>query len=204
MLFFASTSASAAPVKVNLRVEGTGSTVFEGAVTTDGKTVTTAAGGAHKCDGTNDDTPNTPGGTPTTALDDASIANGFTWDGSYSSSFDDFLVERIATDGVVGAPFTGNFWDLIVNRVPAQTGGCQIRLNDGDQVLLEWQDGSKPNLQLSSAPTGAVGQPRRRHVQQYGARRGARPGVGRERRWPDHRGRRSRDRDLRQRGTSST
>ena len=83
-LLFASTPAWAAPVKVNLRVEGTGSTVYEGAVTTDGKTVTTAAGGAHKCDGTNGGTPNTPGGTPTTALDDASIANGFAWDGSYS------------------------------------------------------------------------------------------------------------------------
>ena len=162
-------SASAAPVTVNLRVEGSGSTVFDGPVTTDAGTVTTAAGGSHKCDGTNNHTANTPGATPTTALDDAAIAHGFTWDGSYSTSFDDFLVERIATDGVVGGPFTGNFWDLIVNRLPAQTGGCQIRLNDGDQVLLEWQDGSKPNLQLSSAPTVAVGQPLDVTVQQYGA-----------------------------------
>ncbi len=167
-LLFASTPAWAAPVKVNLRVEGTGSTVYEGAVTTDGKTVTTAAGGAHKCDGTNGGTANTPGGTPTTALDDASIANGFTWDGSYSSSFDDFLVERIGSDGAVGAPFTGNFWDLIVNRVPAAAGGCQIRLNEGDQVLLEWQDGSKPNLQLTAPASAQVGQRVDVGVQQYG------------------------------------
>jgi hypothetical protein len=172
-------SASAAPVTVNLRVEGSGSTVFDGPVTTDAKTVTTAAGGSHKCDGTNNHTANTPGATPTTALDDASIAHGFTWDGSYSSSFDDFLVERIAGDGGVGAPFTGNFWDLIVNRLPAQTGGCQIRLNDGDQVLLEWQDGSKPNLQLSAAATTVqTGQPLDVTVQQYGADGTLAPAAG--------------------------
>jgi hypothetical protein len=168
LLFLGCAPALAAPVKVNLRVEGTSSTVYEGPVTTDGKTVTTAAGGAHKCDGTNGGTPNTPGATPTTALDDGSIAGGFTWDGSYSTSFDDFLVERIGSDGAVGGPFTGNFWDLIVNRVPAAAGGCQMRLNDGDQVLLEWQDGNKPNLQLTAPATAQVGQRVDVTVQQYG------------------------------------
>jgi len=169
LLLLCAAPAVAAPVTVNLRVEGTNGTVFEGPVTTDGKTVTTAAGGSHQCDGTNGGTPNTPGGTPTTALDDASKAAGFTWDGSYSTSFNDFLVERIASDGVVGGPFTGSFWNLIVNRAGAMAGGCQIRVNTGDQVLFEWQDGTKPNLQLSAPATAQVGQPVDVTVQQYGS-----------------------------------
>jgi hypothetical protein len=178
LLLLCAAPAVAAPVTVNLRVEGTNGTVFEGPVTTDGKTVTTTAGGSHKCDGTNGGTPNTPGGTPTTALDDASKAAGFTWDGSYSSSFDDFLIERIASDGAVGAPFTGNFWNLIVNRAGAQAGGCQIRVNGGDQVLLEWQDGTKPNLQLTAPASAAVGQPVDVTVQQYGSNGTLAPAVG--------------------------
>jgi hypothetical protein len=169
LLLLCAAPAVAAPVTVNLRVEGTNGTVFEGPVTTDGKTVTTAAGGSHQCDGTNGGTPNTPGGTPTTALDDASKTAGFTWDGSYSTSFNDFLVERIASDGGVGAPFTGSFWNLIVNRAGAMAGGCQIRVNGGDQVLLEWQDGTKPNLQLTAPAAAQVGQPVDVSVQQYGS-----------------------------------
>ena len=55
-----------------------------------------------------------------------------------------------------------------MNRVPAAAGGCQIRLNDGDQVLLEWQDGSKPNLQLTAPASAQVGQRVDVGVQQYG------------------------------------
>ena len=164
-------SAQAASVTVNLRIEGSTSTVFEGQVTTDAKMITTASsGGPHECDGTNGTghPPNTPGPTPTTALDDASIANGFTWDGSYSSGFGDFFVERIASDGVVGSfDPNGNFWDLLVDRAPAQYGGCQIRVVNGDTVLLEWQTGSKPNLQLTLPAKAQTGQAVDATVQQY-------------------------------------
>src|SRR4051794_41928261 len=46
-------AAVAAPAAVKLRVEGAGKTLFEDRITSDGHTVTTAAGGTHKCDGTN-------------------------------------------------------------------------------------------------------------------------------------------------------
>jgi len=163
------TPASATPVTVNLRIEGSTSTVYEGPVTTDAKMITTASsGGAHECDGTNGGAANTPGGTPTTALDDASIAHGFSWDGRFDASFDDFFVERIASDGTVGTfDPNGNFWDVLVNRVPAQVGGCQIRVNTGDTVLFEWQDGSHPNLQLSAPQTAQTGQAVPVNVEQY-------------------------------------
>src|SRR5581483_1435631 len=103
-----------------------------------------------------------------TALDDASIAHGFSWDGSFNTSFDDFFVERIGSDGQVGTVDpNGNFWDLLVNRAPAQAGGCQIRVSDGDTVLLEWQDGSHPNLQLSAPASAQTGQAVPVKVQQY-------------------------------------
>jgi hypothetical protein len=163
-------AAQAAPVTVNLRIEGSSSTVFEGQVTTDAKVVTTQAGGSHECDGTNGTghPPNSPGPTPTTALDDAAHAAGFTWDGAYDSGFGDFFVERIAGDGVVGSfDPNGNFWDLLVDRAPASYGGCQIRIFDGDTVLLEWQTGSKPNLQLTLPAKAQVGQAVDAVVQQY-------------------------------------
>ncbi len=56
----AATSAAAAPVTVNLRIEGSSSTIFEGPVTTDAKTI-----GGHPCDGTNGGANATPGPTMT-------------------------------------------------------------------------------------------------------------------------------------------
>src|SRR3954466_14782798 len=85
----AAAPAPAAPVAVNLRVEGASKTTFEGSVTTDGHSVTTASGGTHHCDGTNNGQPGGPGPTATAALDDASRLGGFTWDGTYFASFDD-------------------------------------------------------------------------------------------------------------------
>ena len=168
----AAPAAQAAPVTVNLRVEGSAGTVFEGPVTTDAKMVTTAAGGTHLCDGTQDPgahPPNSPGPTPTTALDDAAIAHGFTWDGRWGQfGSGDFFVERIGADGVVGTfDPNGNFWDLLVNRGIAQYGGCQIRISDGDTVLLEWQDGSQANLLLTAPAKAQVGQAVDVTVQQY-------------------------------------
>jgi hypothetical protein len=168
----AASGASATPVTVNLRIEGSTSTVFEGPVTTDARMVTTAAGGTHPCDGTQNPgahPPNDPGPTPTTALADAADRAGFTWDGQWGQfGSQDFFVERIGSDGVVGTfDSNGNFWDSLVNRGIAQYGGCQIRVFDGDSVLLEWQDGSKANLQLTAPATVQVGQPADVTVQQY-------------------------------------
>ena len=69
------------PTSVNLRIEGSTTTIFEGTVTTTGHNVTTALGGNNHCDGTNGGQNPLPGPTCISALDDASKASSFTFDG---------------------------------------------------------------------------------------------------------------------------
>src|SRR5947208_13542981 len=73
------TAVHAAPVKVNVRIEGATKTLFEGPVTTDAHAVTADTSGPHPCDGTNGGAHPTPGPTATGALDDAAKLAGLTW-----------------------------------------------------------------------------------------------------------------------------
>jgi hypothetical protein len=140
--------ALAAPAAVDVRVEGRTQTIFDGPVTTDAKEVTTASGGTHTCDGTNGGANSDPGPTPTTALDDASIKGGFTWDGGYSAGFDDFFVTRVGRD-----PQTDSeFWGVFVNNDPLQVGGCQLRLDAGDEVLWTFDAFSKKGILVTRGP----------------------------------------------------
>ncbi|MGK5627029.1 DUF4430 domain-containing protein [Streptomyces sp. URMC 123] len=126
--------AAAAPISVQLTVTGATGTVFNGSVQTTGHAVTTASGGTHTCDGTNGDADPTPGATPTAALDDAARKNGFTWDGVWYASFDDYLVTRIAGD----TQNSSAYWNISVNGTPTEVGGCQFKLKAGDKVAFTW------------------------------------------------------------------
>jgi hypothetical protein len=148
--------ALAAPVTVNLRVEGNTSTIFEGPVTTDAKTLTKDASGPHKCDGTNDNANPSPGPTMTGALDDGSIAGGFTWDGTWFDSLQDFSVDRIGPD----ANTSSQFWGYALNYQPSQVGGCHQQVAPGDDVLFAYDFFSKVHLlKLTGPSTAEVGQP---------------------------------------------
>jgi hypothetical protein len=72
-------------VNVNLRIEGATNTIFEGPIVTQAERVATPSGGNHTCDGTNLGANPTPGGTCTTALNDAAHQEGFTFDGCVPS-----------------------------------------------------------------------------------------------------------------------
>ncbi|MEJ7714209.1 MAG: fibronectin type III domain-containing protein [Thermoleophilaceae bacterium] len=151
--------AAAAPTAVNLRIEGTAGTVFDGPVTTDGKQVTTASGGTHQCDGTNGGANPTPGPTPTTALDDGSKTGAYTWDGRYFSSFNDYLVERIGSE-VNGGPPDYPSWGVFLNGTATQAGGCQVRIAAGDEVLWAYDAFSKAGVSKLTGPEAVVtGQP---------------------------------------------
>ncbi|MFJ8229681.1 DUF4430 domain-containing protein [Streptomyces sp. NPDC094448] len=123
-----------APVKVSLTVQGPDGLLFHGKVRTRGHDVTTATGGTHKCDGTNGGANPTKVPTPTAALDDAARHNGFTWDGPWHASFEDFFVDTIKN--VSGG--SSAYWSIAVNGTPTPVGGCQFRIHAGDQVSFVW------------------------------------------------------------------
>ena len=149
----AAPTAGAAPVSVNLRVEGATSTIFDGPVTTDGHTITTASsGGPQPCDGTNAGAFPSPVPTATAALDDGARLNGFTWDADWFSSFSDFSVKQVAGES---ATMT-QFWGLVVNFQFSQTGGCTTKVNNGDEVLWVFDAFSKLHVLKLGGPTSAT------------------------------------------------
>ena len=146
--------ALATPVTVNLRIEGKTSTIFEGPVTTDAKTLTKDASGPHACDGTNAGANPTPGPTMTTALDDGAIAGGFTWDGTWSPP--DFFITRVGPD----ANTSTEFWGYAYNWQTSSVGGCQQQVSTGDDVLFGFDYFSKSALlRLSGPATAEADQP---------------------------------------------
>jgi hypothetical protein len=149
----AAPSAAAAPVSVNLRVEGASSTILDGPVTTDGHSITTASsGGAHPCDGTNAGAFPSPVPTATAALDDGARLNGFAWDADWFSSFSDFSVKEVAGE----AANTTQFWGLVVNFQFSQTGGCTTQVNNGDEVLWVFDAFSKTHVLKLTGPASAT------------------------------------------------
>jgi hypothetical protein len=152
----AAPTALAAPVNVNLRVEGSSETLFDGPLTTDGHDVTTVSGGTHKCDGTNGAKNPAAGPSMTAALDDGAKVAGFDFDGTYDSGFDDFFLSRIGPDTNTGAPTFEPYWAFVLNWVPTNLGGCQQRINAGDQVQFLYMSFGQPMLELTGVPAKAA------------------------------------------------
>ncbi|MFB6530364.1 DUF4430 domain-containing protein [Streptomyces sp. NPDC056399] len=123
-----------APVRVTVTVQGPDGLLFQKKIFTWGHDVTTATGGTHKCDGTNGSAHATKVPTPTAALDHAAKRNGFTWDGTWYASFDDFSVDTVK--GVIGGGSA--YWSISVNGTPTPVGGCQFEIENGDQVAFAW------------------------------------------------------------------
>src|SRR5438034_4900087 len=161
-------TAVAAPVTVNLRVEGSTQTLFEGPVTTDGHAVTTQAGGTHHCDGTNGGANPSAGPPMTSALDDGARAAGFSFDGTYDTGYDDFFITRIGPDTSVGAPTYQPYWYSFRNWVDPNKGGCQQQVQGSDEVLWVYTSFGQPLLDLSGAPAVVqTGQPFSVQVSQH-------------------------------------
>ncbi|EST37337.1 hypothetical protein N566_13595 [Streptomycetaceae bacterium MP113-05] len=127
-------AAADTPITVDLTVQGPDGAVFDGPISTTGHEVTTASGGTHPCDGTNNGMNPGPGATPTAALDDAADQEGFTWDGPWYASFDDYFVSTV--DGHTGG--SGAYWNISVNGTSTPAGGCQFRIEPGDDVAFTW------------------------------------------------------------------
>jgi hypothetical protein len=148
------TTATAAPAKVTVRVEGATKTLFEGAVTAKIHQVDGGDGtGAHTCDGTNGGANPTPGPTATSAMDDATKLAHLTWDGSFDSSFQDFIVKRIGPD----TQTQKKFWGVAVDGKSLQVGGCQAIVSSGQEVLWAYDLFGKKLLRASGPSKARVG-----------------------------------------------
>ena len=152
----AAPAAQAAPASIQLRIEGRNSTIYEGPVTTDRKVVRPEPGEDHNCDGTNNGSPNQPGPTPITALDDARSIGGYTWAGTWFPSFEDYQVDRIGPDAVTDS----EFWGQYVNSKASMVGGCQEIVRTGDEALWAFDAFSKAHvLKLAGPTSGTTGRP---------------------------------------------
>lgn len=140
-------SASAAPAEIELRVEGSARTLSERPLTTDAKRVT-QRGTSYPCDGTNADANPTAGPTMTGALDDAAAIDGYTWDGTWFDSLEDFFIDRIGPDRNSGPAN----WGIVLNWHSTERGGCQTRVSPGDEALFAYDLFSKLHLLKLIAP----------------------------------------------------
>jgi hypothetical protein len=143
--------AAAAPITVQLRIEGPQHTLFEGPVTTDVRQFHFSGDPVrHTCDGTapagSSATPQVTSGAALTAAEDTAglVAHG-TWSDMFGSpSFTDIGGENVAFD-----PGTNRFLVEYHNEQSASTGSCGQVLQSGDRVLYAYGTGSETLLALS-------------------------------------------------------
>ncbi|HEX8745361.1 MAG TPA: hypothetical protein VF712_19710 [Thermoleophilaceae bacterium] len=137
--------ADAGAVKVNVRVEGKTKTLLERNVDTFVHDVTADDTGPHKCDGTNGGANPSPVPTLTGAFDDAAKKAGVTWQGSWNQSFEDFLIDTVGPDSATSS----QFWGTALNFKDTEAGGCQVHVEQGDQVLIAFDSFGKRKLRLT-------------------------------------------------------
>lgn len=98
--------------------------MFEGCIASTPRDITTPSGGTHRCDGTNNGANPSSGATSTTQIDQAALQNGFTYDGTYSGSFQDYFITRIGDT----AQTSSQFWGVLQNLAFTPAGGCQTEV----------------------------------------------------------------------------
>jgi hypothetical protein len=161
--------AAAAPVTVNLRIEGPASTVFEGPVTTDVRPFQFTAGAdtaPHECDATAANTGTSPTPVPTrgAAITAASLAVPFSTSGAFSVQFGSPSFDQVGGQPTTFDPATGSFLAEYKNGVAAQVGACADPIANGDDVLFAYGTGNEPLLRLSGPGAATAGAPFAVHV----------------------------------------
>jgi len=162
-------TAAAAPVTVNLRVEGPTSTVFEGPVTTDVRPFQFTAGtdtALHECDATAVNTGTSPVPVPTrgAAITAAALAAPFPTAGSFSAQFGSPTFDQVGGQPTTFDPATGSFLAEYKNGVAAQVGACADPIANGDDVLFAYGTGNEPLLALTGPAAATAGVPFVVHV----------------------------------------
>jgi hypothetical protein len=149
--------AAAAPVTVELRIEGPSHTLFEGPVTTDVRTFRfTDPPDEHRCDGTaaNQGPSASPVPTRGAAIAEAAERTPFSTSGQWFDSLGSPSFSEIAGESVAFDPATNRFLAEFKNDQFASRGSCADPIQAGDEVLFAYTDGSEPLLSLAG-PAGA-------------------------------------------------
>ena len=150
-LLVAAPSTLAAPVTVDLRIEGPNRTLFEGPVTTDVRTFHFTGATPHRCDGTaaNQGPSATPMPTRGAALTEAAERAPFTMHGDWSGDFDNPTFNEVAGEDVTFDSGTQEFFAEYKNETFAQVGACADPVGSGDRVLFAYSAFGDQLLALS-------------------------------------------------------
>ena len=154
--------AAAAPVTVNLRIEGPSSTLFEGPVTTDVRPFQFTSGAdttAHQCDGTaaNQGPSAAPVPTRGAAVTAASVQTPFSTAGAFSAALGSPSFDQIAGQSTAFDPATNEFLAEYKNGAFASFGACGDPIANGDDVLFAYGTGSEQLLRLAGPATATAG-----------------------------------------------
>jgi hypothetical protein len=154
-----SSTAAAAPVTVNLRIEGPTRTLFEGPVTTDVRQFRfTGESTGHTCDGTAAIGGSSPTPVPTrgAAVAQAAETTPFTITGTFGQFGASFTT--IAGESVAFDPATNRFLAEYENGQFASLGACADDARTGDDALFAYGDGTEQLLELSGPVIARPGQ----------------------------------------------
>jgi hypothetical protein len=152
-------AAVAAPVTVDLRIEGPTRTLFEGPVTTDVRPFKfTNESTGHQCDGTAALGGSSPTPVPTrgAVIAQAAETTPFQLEGTFGQFGASFT--KIAGESVAFDPNTTRFLAEYENGVFAQLGACADDSRTGDHVLFAYGDGTEQLLELSGPARARPGE----------------------------------------------
>lgn len=122
---------------IYFRIEGGDQgTVFDDCLAVGPGDLTTSSGGTHQCGNSNS-------GNLNRAIQSAAGKAGFSFDGSFSPSFNDYFITRIAADAQSG----NQYWGVLNNGVFTTSGGCGASVQPEDRGLWQW-DAFRGNLAL--------------------------------------------------------
>ncbi|MGZ4276146.1 MAG: hypothetical protein ACXVFK_05545 [Solirubrobacteraceae bacterium] len=154
--------ALAAPVTVNLRIEGPTRTLFEGPVTTDVRTFHFSnSSQTYECDGTSANQGSSATAVPTrgAVFTQAEEQAPFSATGSFSASLGSPSFDTIDGESVAYDPSTNDYLVEYKNAVAAQVGSCADPVSSGDDVLFAYGNGSEQLLKLAGPATARPGDP---------------------------------------------
>jgi hypothetical protein len=161
VVLVAAPAALAAPVTVDLRIEGANRTLFEGPVTTDVRTFHFTNEPAHQCDATvpaSGGTSATPVPTRGAALVAAAEQTPFQLGGSWSDDFENPTINSVAGENVAYDSTTQRYLAEFKNGKSSKNGACGDPIATGDRVLFAYASFGEHALALAGPASARPGQ----------------------------------------------